>query len=62
MNFKLNKIINVKNVIIIMSWVGGEEETLCPLQQVLSQLPPELWDGLSSVLQRDSRPESKPFS
>ena len=29
-NFKLNKIINVKNVIIVMSWVGGEEEILCP--------------------------------
>ena len=25
------KIINVKNVIIIMSWVGGEEEIWCPL-------------------------------
>ena len=47
MNFKLNEIINVKNVIIIMSWVGDEEEILCP-QQVLSRLPPELWDGLSS--------------
>lgn len=30
MNFKLNKIINVKNVIIIMSWVGGEKEIWCP--------------------------------
>ena len=30
MNFKLNKMINVKNLIIIMSWVGGEEEIWCP--------------------------------
>lgn len=31
---------NVKNVIIIMSWVGVKEEILSP-QQVLSLLPPE---------------------
>lgn len=40
-----------------MSWVGVKEEILSP-QQVLSLLPPELWDGLSSVLQGDSQKAS----